>query len=308
LQLVFAGTPEFALPSLRALIGAGHTVRAVYTQPDRPAGRGKALRESPVKRFARERGLEVRTPATLKDADSQAELAVLKPDAMIVVAYGLLLPQAVLDIPRYGCINVHASLLPRWRGAAPIARAIETGDAVTGVTIMQMAAGLDTGPMLRAVETPIAAEEKSQTLHDRLAELGATALVATLREIESGTVHPAPQNDALATYAKKLTREEARLDWSLPADVLARKVRAFNPAPITYTTLNGETLRVLVAHAVAGGGEPGSIVRAETNGIAVAASSGLLVLDVVQLQGRRPMAAREFLNGRPLPAGTMLGT
>lgn len=308
LKLIFAGTPDFALPSLRALLDAGHTVRAAYTQPDRPAGRGKELRESPVKRFARERGLEVRTPVTLRDSGEQAALAALKPDAMIVVAYGLLLPQAVLDIPRFGCINVHASLLPRWRGAAPIARAIEAGDAVTGVTIMQMAAGLDTGPMLRAVETPIAADDNAQTLHDRLAEMGASALVATLAGLESGTATATPQDDALATYAKKLSRDEARLDWSLPADVLARKVRAFNPAPIAFTMLNGETLRVLAAHAAPGRGVPGTIVRADPDGIAVATSRDLLLLDVVQLQGRRPLAAREFLNGRPVQVGTELGT
>jgi methionyl-tRNA formyltransferase len=308
LQLIFAGTPEFALPSLRALIDAGHAVRVVYTQPDRPAGRGKELRESPVKRFARERGLEVRTPATLKDPGEQAALAALKPDAMIVVAYGLLLPQAVLDIPRHGCINVHASLLPRWRGAAPIARAIEAGDGVTGVTIMQMAAGLDTGPMLRAVETPIAADETAQTLHDRLAELGAIALVATLAEIESGTATAMPQDDALATYAKKLARDEARLDWSLPADVLARKVRAFNPAPIAFTMLDGETLRVLAARATSGNGSPGAVLRADANGITVAAGRDTLILETVQLQGRRPIAARDFLNGRPIPAGTILGS
>ncbi len=308
MKLVYAGTPEFALPSLRALLDAGHAVRAVYTQPDRPAGRGKELRESPVKRFARERGLEIRTPATLKDPGEQAGLAALKPDAMIVVAYGLLLPQAVLDIPRFGCINVHASLLPRWRGAAPIARAIEAGDSTTGVTIMQMAAGLDTGPMLRTVETPIAAEDTAQTLHDRLAELGASALVATLADIESGTASATPQDDALATYAKKLARDEARLDWSLPAEVLARKVRAFNPAPIAFTMLHGETLRVLAAHAAAGNGAPGTVLRADADGIAVAAGRDALILETVQLQGRRPMAAREFLNGRPIPAGTILGT
>jgi methionyl-tRNA formyltransferase len=219
-----------------------------------------------------------------------------------------LLPQAVLDIPRFGCINVHASLLPRWRGAAPIARAIEAGDTVTGVTIMQMAAGLDTGPLLRMVKTPIASEESAQELRDRLAELGAIALVSTLLEIEAGTATPAPQGDALATYAKKLTREEARLDWSLPAKVLARKVRAFNPAPIAFTTLNGETLRVLGAHSAPGSGVPGSVVRTDPEGIAVATGREVLVLDVVQLQGRRPMAAREFLNGRPIPVGMMLGT
>lgn len=307
MKLIFAGTPEFALPSLHALIDAGHAVRAVYTQPDRPAGRGQASRESPVKRFARERGLEVRTPATLKDPGEQAALAALKPDAMIVVAYGLLLPQAVLDIPRHGCINVHASLLPRWRGAAPIARAIEAGDSVTGVTIMQMAAGLDTGPMLRTVETPIAAGDSAQTLHDRLAELGASALVSTLADIASGTATATPQDDALATYAKKLARDEARLDWSLPADVLARKVRAFNPAPIAFTMLNGETLRVLAARAVSGNGTPGTVLHTDADGIAAAAGRDTLMLETVQLQGRRPMSAREFLNGRPIPAGTILG-
>lgn len=308
MNIIFAGTPEFALPSLRALLDAGHAVRAVYTQPDRPAGRGKELRESPVKRFAREHGLDVRTPATLKDAGEQAALAALEPDAMIVVAYGLLLPQAVLDIPRFGCINVHASLLPRWRGAAPIARAIEAGDSVTGVTIMQMAAGLDTGPMLRTVETPITADDTAQTLHDRLAEMGAITLVSTLADIESGTATATPQDDALATYAKKLARDEARLDWSLPAEALARKVRAFNPAPIAFTMLNGETLRVLVARVAQGNGAPGTVLRADTGGIAVATGRDALLLETIQLQGRRPMSAREFLNGRPMPAGTILGS
>ena len=308
MQLIFAGTPEFSLPSLRALLDAGHTVRAVYTQPDRPAGRGKELRASAVKQFARERGLQVRTPPTLKDASAQAALAALKPDAMIVVAYGLLLPQAVLDIPRFGCINVHASLLPRWRGAAPIARAIEAGDAMTGVTIMQMAAGLDTGPMLSAVETPIAPEDNAQRLHDRLADLGAHALVTALGAIEAGTAAPTPQDDARATYAKKLTRDEARLDWSLPASVLERKVRAFNPVPMAFTTLNAETLRVHAAHVIAGTGVPGTVLHSNANGIVVATGQDALALDTVQIQGRRVLRAHEFLNGRPLPAGTTLGS
>jgi methionyl-tRNA formyltransferase len=306
-QIVFAGTPEFSLPALRALLDAGHTVRAVYTQPDRPAGRGKTLRASAVKQFADERGLEVRTPVTLKDASAQAALAALKPDAMIVVAYGLLLPQAVLDIPRYGCINVHASLLPRWRGAAPIARAIEAGDAMTGVTIMQMAAGLDTGPMWSAVTTPIAPDDTAQRLHDRLAGLGAQALVTALREIETGGAKPVAQDDAHATYAKKLTRDEARLDWSLPAVVLERKVRAFNPVPTAFTAFNAETLRIHAAHVMTGSGVPGTVLHADAKGIAVACGQDVLVLDTVQIQGRRVLSAQEFLNGRPLSAGTRLG-
>ncbi len=308
MQLIFAGTPGFALPSLRALLDAGHTVRAVYTQPDRPAGRGKALRASAVKQFALERGLEVRTPLTLKDADVQAALAALKPDAMIVVAYGLLLPQAVLDIPRFGCINVHASLLPRWRGAAPIARAIEAGDSMTGVTIMQMAAGLDTGPMWSTVTTPIAPDDNAQRLHDRLGDLGAQALVAALREIEAGAATPTPQDEEFATYAKKLGRDEARLDWSLPAVVLERKVRAFNPVPMAFTTLNAETLRIHGARVIAGSGVPGTVLQADMNGIVVACAHDALVLNTVQMQGRGVLSAHAFLNGRPVPAGTILGS
>ncbi|MBV64723.1 MAG: methionyl-tRNA formyltransferase, partial [Halomonas sp.] len=247
LRVVFAGTPDFAASSLAAVLDSEHEVVAVYTQPDRPAGRGRKLTPSPVKQLAQEHGLPVVQPASLKDADDQAELAALNADVMVVVAYGLLLPQAVLDTPRLGCINVHASLLPRWRGAAPIQRAIEAGDSVSGVTIMQMDAGLDTGAMLYEVRTPITSRTTGGDLHDRLAIQGANALIHVLDNLDNGSLEATPQPEEGVTYAAKLSKAEAELDFSQPAEQLARKIRAFNPWPVAWCPLGNDRLRLLMA-------------------------------------------------------------
>jgi len=309
MKLVFAGTPEFAVPSLAALIDAGHTVMAVYTQPDRPAGRGRKLAMSAVKEFALVHGLEIRQPASLKTDSEASALRALQPDAMIVIAYGLLLPGTILEIPRLGCINVHASLLPRWRGAAPIQRAIEAGDAQTGITIMQMEEGLDTGPMLAHAQTAISTSDTAESLHDRLSKLGATLLVETLLRVEHGTVTPTAQDNSLATYAAKLRKDEARLDWVQDATVLARQVRAYNPWPVAHTTLHGETLRIWMATSepATGTGSPGTVLSADATGICVRCGNGSLRITRLQAQGGKPLGVREFLNGRALATGTRLG-
>jgi methionyl-tRNA formyltransferase len=311
MNLVFAGTPEFAVPALRALLDAGHTVCAVYTQPDRPAGRGRKLMMSAVKEFALARGLDVRQPATLRNEAEAAALRALAPDAMIVIAYGLILPTPILNIPRYGCINVHASLLPRWRGAAPIQRAIEAGDRVTGVTIMQMDAGLDTGPMLATAETAIAAADTAASLHDRLGDMGAHLLVETLAQLERGTVRPHPQDNTHATYAAKLNKDEARLDWRDDAELLARRIRAFNPWPVATTTLEGKPLRLWMAEAApspVSSQPPGTVIAADNDGIRVQCGHGVLTITQLQAEGGKTLAARAFLNGRPLASGARLGT
>jgi len=310
MNLIFAGTPEFAVPALKALLDAGHTILAVYTQPDRPAGRGRKLGMSAVKAFALERGLRVHQPATLKSEDEAATLRALQPDALIVIAYGLILPKSILSIPRYGCINVHASLLPRWRGAAPIQRAIEAGDTTTGVTIMQMDEGLDTGAMLAKAETPIGDDDTAATLHDRLAELGGRLLVETLARLARGDLTPQAQDNAQASYATKLKKEEARLDWNADAGLLARRVRAFNPWPVAHTTLDGQTLRLWQAHAESGapaGQPPGSVLAADAEGVRVQCATGVLRITRLQPEGGKVLDARAFLNGRPVPAGTRLG-
>jgi len=308
MNLVFAGTPEFAVPSLKALLDAGHRMLAVYTQPDRPAGRGRKLAMSDVKAFALAHGLDVRQPVSLKPDSEAAALRSLQPDAMIVIAYGLLLPKSILDIPRYGCINVHGSLLPRWRGAAPIQRAIEAGDTTTGVTIMQMEEGLDTGPMLASAQIALEENDTAASVHDRLSRLGASLLVETLARLEQGTVTPQHQDNTLATYAAKLRKEEARLDWNQDATVLARRVRAFNPWPVAHTTLAGEPLRVWMAASESGdSGEAGTVLSADAGGIRVCCGRGVLCITQLQAQGGKPLTAREFLNGRALPAGTRLG-
>lgn len=308
LKIVFAGTPEFAAVTLGALLQSTHEVCAVYTQPDRPAGRGRQLMPSAVKQLALEHDIPVHQPVTLKDAQAQAELAALNPDVMVVVAYGLILPRAVLEIPRHGCLNVHASLLPRWRGAAPIQRAILAGDRETGVTIMQMDAGLDTGPMLHEVACPIHDDDNAQVLHDRLAALGGEALLAVLDQVAAGTLRPRAQDDGLACYAAKLEKGEARLDWSQPALMLARQVRAYNPWPVAHTLLDGELLRVLEARAMQGrpSASPGAVIAAGAEGIDVATGDGVLRLLTVQLAGRRAIGAVEFARGRSL-AGVVLG-
>ena len=309
LCLVFAGTPEFAAEHLKALLDTPHSIVAVYTQPDRPAGRGQKLMPSPVKQLALQHGIPVLQPPTLRDADAQAELKALGADLMVVVAYGLILPQVVLDTPRLGCINSHASLLPRWRGAAPIQRAVQAGDAESGVTVMQMEAGLDTGPMLLKVVTPITAEDTGGTLHDRLASLGPQAVVQAIAQLAAGTLVGEVQDDALATYAHKLNKDEARLDWSRPADELERLVRAFNPWPICHSTLGGEPLKVLAAQLADGSGQPGQILAASKDGLTVACGSGALRLTRLQLPGGKPLAFADLFNSRreQFAAGQVLG-
>jgi methionyl-tRNA formyltransferase len=306
-RIIFAGTPDFAVPALQALISADLAPIAVYTQPDRPAGRGRRLAESPVKAAAVAAGLPVRQPATLKDPDAIAALRALRPDLMVVAAYGLLLPQAALDAPRLGCVNIHASLLPRWRGAAPIQRAILAGDTETGIAIMRMEAGLDTGPVYAMAPTPIAADDTGGSLHDRLAAIGAEALLAALPGILNGTAEPRPQEDALATYAKKLDKQEATIDWTRPAVELERQVRAFDPWPVAQTRLADETLRIWSAQALpeATAGEPGRVMAAGRDGIDVAAGLGQLRITRLQPPGKRPMSARDFLNARN-PDGALL--
>lgn len=309
LSIVFAGTPDFAVPALEAIAGSRHRVLAVYTQPDRPAGRGLKLSASPVKRLAVQLGLPVLQPTTLRDPEAAGTLAALRPDVLVVVAYGLILPQAILDVPRLGCLNIHASLLPRWRGAAPIQRAILAGDAETGVTIMGMEAGLDTGPMLLREAEPIGPEESAGRLHDRLALQGARLIVAALDQLERGDARFTPQPVEGVTYAAKLDKSEAILDWALPAPDLARRVRAFDPWPVAETTLDGRQLRVWAARpleAAAADAPPGTVLRAGEAGIEVACGQGLLNLDRVQLAGGKPLPAGEFVRGRSL-IGRVLG-
>jgi methionyl-tRNA formyltransferase len=308
MNLIFAGTPAFAVPALEALLHAGHTIRAVYTQPDRPAGRGRKLSASPVKEFAQTHGLDIRQPLSL--GGEVEALRALAPEAMIVIAYGLLLPPAVLAIPKYGCINVHASLLPRWRGAAPIPRVIETGDAVTGVCIMQMEAGLDTGPVLARAETSITPTDTAQTLHDRLAPLGAQTLIATLERLTRGEIHPQPQNDAQACYAKKLRKDESPIDWTRPAIELHRQIRALNPWPVASTTWNGKVVRLWEVgphEPTATTPAPGTVVRADASGIRVATGNGILCLTRLQAEGGKILATGDFLNGHRIAAGDRLG-
>ena len=311
MNLVFAGTPEFAVPALHALLDAGHTLRAVYTQPDRPAGRGRKLGVSAVKQAALARGLEIRQPLTLKSEEETQALKSLKPDALIVIAYGLILPPAILTIPRFGCINVHASLLPRWRGAAPIQRAIEAGDEMTGITIMQMDAGLDTGAMLALAATPIHAHDTAASLHDRLAEIGAPLLATTLARLERGEITPQAQESAHATYARKLSKDEARIDWTTDAAALARRIRAFNPWPVAHTTIEGQTLRLWNAVELTAGAAtqpPGTLLGADAHGIQVQCGRGVVCLTQLQSEGGKVLDAPAFLNGLPLPPGTRLGT
>lgn len=309
LRLVFAGTPEFAAEHLKALLASRHEIVAVYTQPDRPAGRGQKLMPSPVKQLALQHNIPVLQPSTLRDPAAQAELASLNADLMVVVAYGLILPQVVLDTPRLGCINSHASLLPRWRGAAPIQRAVQAGDAESGVTVMQMEAGLDTGPMLLKVSTPISADDTGGSLHDRLAELGPPAVLQAIDGLAAGTLHGEVQNNDLATYAHKLNKDEARLDWSRPSEELERLVRAFNPWPICHSTLNGEPLKVLAAQPAQGKGAAGEILHASRDGLLVACGEGALLLTRLQLPGGKALNFADLFNSRreQFAVGTVLG-
>jgi len=300
MRIVFAGTPEFAVPSLRVACERADVV-AVYTQPDRPAGRGRALTPSPVKLEALQRGIEVRQPETLRDPQVQAELRVLEPDLIVTAAYGLILPKKVLKIPLHGCWNVHGSLLPRWRGAAPIQRAIEAGDAETGVCLMQMEAGLDTGPVLLSEATAIGADETSGELYERLAEIGAHVLARGLDLLNAGTPPlPHPQPDAGVTHAAKIEKAEARLDWTQSAEVLARKVRAFQPWPVAEAVLVGERVRIHAAKAVVlhANAVAGTVIAANRDGIDVACGDGVLRLLVLQREGGRAMSAADYLNAR----------
>ncbi|MCG7564419.1 MULTISPECIES: methionyl-tRNA formyltransferase [Pseudoalteromonas] len=298
LRIVFAGTPDFAAKHLAALIASHHDVVAVYSQPDRPAGRGKKLKASEVKTLALEHDLPVYQPQSLKSDDAQAELAALNADVMVVVAYGLLLPKAILDTPRLGCLNVHGSILPRWRGAAPIQRAIWAGDKETGVTIMQMDEGLDTGDMLHIATCPIDEDETSASLYNKLAELGPDALVATLDKLAAGTLNAEPQDDAQANYAKKLSKEEANIDWQLDALQIERNIRAFNPWPVCYTQMQGQTVKIWQAQVVSNKGTPGQVLSADKNGITIACGEQALTITQLQPQGKKPMSAQDFLNGR----------
>ncbi|MDY6941445.1 MAG: methionyl-tRNA formyltransferase [Pseudomonadota bacterium] len=308
LRIVFCGTPEFAVPCLDMLAASRHQVAAVYTQPDRPAGRGRKLTASPVKARALALGIPVRQPKTLRTEDVQMELAGWNADLMVVVAYGLILPPAVLALPTSGCINVHASLLPRWRGAAPIQRAILAGDSTTGITIMQMDAGLDTGPMLLRKTCRIAPEETGGSLHDRLATLGASALMEALEGVVTGNLHPQPQPADGISYAAKLDKSEARIQWNHSAIAIERQVRAFNPWPVAQTVLEGETLRVWKARALEPDDSidreltPGTVVEASRGGIKVATGQGVLELLTVQLPGGRQISAQDLINSRDLSA------
>lgn len=300
LKLIFAGTPDFAARHLAALLSSGHEVVAVYTQPDKPAGRGQKLTASPVKELALAHDLPVYQPASLRNDAAQAELAALGADLMVVVAYGLILPKAVLDTPRLGCINVHGSLLPRWRGAAPIQRSIWAGDAETGVTIMQMDVGLDTGAMIRKVTCPIASDETSASLYDKLAGLGPQALVDTLDAMAAGDTAAEPQDDALANYAEKLSKEEARIDWSMDAVAIERCIRAFNPWPISWFDVAGQTVKVWQAEVVAQdhGQAAGTLLKADKQGIEVATGQGVLRLLTLQPPGKKAMSVSDLLNSR----------
>jgi methionyl-tRNA formyltransferase len=300
MRLVFMGTPDFAVPALRALHDAGHDIAAVYSQPPRPAGRGQREQRSPVHEFAAAQGWPVRTPKSLKGDTEQQEFAAFAADVAVVAAYGLLLPKAVLAAPRYGCLNIHASLLPRWRGAAPIQRAILAGDKETGVTIMQMDAGLDTGATLLREATPIRADDTGATLHDRLADIGGRLIVAALKKLPLAAT---PQPADGVVYAAKLSRDDGRLDWTKPAADLERQVRAFDPWPGAWFEYRGERIKVLAANATAASGTPGTVIDVAP---AIACGGGALQLRRLQRPGKGPLDAADFLRGFPLPAGTKL--
>ncbi len=303
MRLAFLGTPEFGLPALEALLDAGHEVVRAYAQPPRPAGRGQRLRPSPVQAFAEARGIPVATPASLRDAALQSEFAALDLDAAVTAAYGLLLPPAVLAAPRFGCLNLHASLLPRWRGAAPIQHAILAGDRETGISVMVMDEGLDTGPVLLVRRTPIGPETTGGALHDRLAQIAGEAAAAALEGLAEGTLKPVPQPEDGVTWATKIAREDSRLDWTCPAAELERRVRAFAPRPGARFSFRGESIRVGAAAVEAGGGPPGRVLD---DGAAIACGEGALRLLRLQRPGRSAMEAAAFLRGFPLPAGTDL--
>jgi methionyl-tRNA formyltransferase len=297
MRIIFAGTPDFAVPCLQALIDSEHDVVAVYTQPDRPAGRGRKLTASPVKALAVQHDIPVYQPNTLRDPSAQRQLESLAADLLVVVAYGLLLPPAVLQATRLGAINVHASLLPRWRGAAPIQYAILAGDKQSGVTIMQMDEGLDTGAMLAEITCPLDENDTGQTLHDKLAALGPTALLDVIRQLADGTVNPRAQDDTSATYASKITKQAARIDWHLPAEEIARQVRAFNPWPVAFTEIAGQSIRIYRAHPMPEQKSLaiGEIAAVTADGIVIACGEGWLVVTEIQLPGHKPLPVSEVI-------------
>lgn len=310
LRIIYAGTPEFAAVALQRLIVQGeHQIVAVYTQPDRPAGRGRKLAPSPVKALAQQHNIPVQQPASLKGEVEQAQLRGYEADLMVVAAYGLLLPLAVLESPRLGCINIHASLLPRWRGAAPIQRAIIAGDPQTGITIMQMDVGLDTGAMLAKVTTPITTTTNSATLHDTLAQLGGEALLAALPQLEAGLMHPEPQDEQHACYASKLIKGEAEIDWSQSADALLRLINGYNPWPVAQTRYGDKVLRLWEAAVIDSAitAAPGTVVATSKQGVDVACGQGTLRLTTLQLPGKRPLDAASFVNAHDLSGVTLGG-
>lgn len=303
LNIIFAGTPDFAAQHLQALLQSNHNVIAVYTQPDKPAGRGKKLQASAVKQVAEQHNIPVYQPKSLRNAEAQTELQALNADVMVVVAYGLILPKAVLDVPRLGCLNVHGSILPRWRGAAPIQRAIWAGDKQTGVTIMQMNEGLDTGDMLHKVYCEISPTETSASLYHKLAELAPPALIEVLDELESGKFVPQVQDDSQSNYADKLSKEEAELNWQLSAAQLERNIRAFNPAPVAFLTLSQNTveerIKIYAANVLPHQQQAaGTVLAVEKNGIQIATAEGVLNITQLQPSGKKPMSVQDFLNGR----------
>lgn len=313
LKILFAGTPEFSVAPLNALLASEHEIVGVYTQPDRPAGRGRKLTASPVKEVALQHGLPVFQPETLKDSEAQKQLADLNADVMVVVAYGLILPKAVLEMPTYGCLNIHASLLPRWRGAAPIQRAIESGDDETGVTIMQMDVGLDTGDMLHKVSTQITPEDNAQSLHDRLSTMGASALMETLTALQHQTLQPEKQDERLVTYAQKLTKAEAEIHWQESAEMIVRKIQAFNPWPVAYTAFQETPLRVgqarllsttelseLTSSDTVDHNRPGLVILIDKQGMMVTTGSDPILIQQVQPSGKKMMSAYDFALSRQL--------
>lgn len=302
LRVIFAGTPEFSVYPLQALLDSDHEVIAVYTQPDRPAGRGRELKPGPVKQLALDNNIAVYQPLNFKQEEDLAALEALEADIMVVVAYGLILPQRVLDAPKRGCLNIHASILPRWRGAAPIQRSIQAGDKQTGVTIMQMEAGLDTGPMLYKAVIDIGETETGGQLHDRLAPLGAEALMKTLELLVADELKPEIQDDSLANYAHKLDKKEAAIDWQKPAAEIERSVRAFNPWPVTFTRFGKKSLRIWSAEVVdvRSTGEPAKVIATSQDGIDVATGDGVLRIKELQPEGKRVMSSADFLNAHDL--------
>jgi methionyl-tRNA formyltransferase len=302
LRLAFMGTPDFAVPTLAEIIAQGHEVACVYTQPPRPAGRGKEMRKTPVHEFAEQQGFEVRTPTSLKDEEEQTAFAALDLDVAVVVAYGLILPKPILEAPRLGCLNLHASLLPRWRGAAPIQRAIMAGDKETGVMVMQMEEGLDTGPVLLAERTPIGPRETAGELHDRLAQIGSSLMGRALSALSRGGLDATPQAQDGVTYAHKIEKSEGRIDWSKPAEEVDRIVRGLTPFPGAVFDVGDMRIKVLRAEPVEGSGEPGTVLE----GLTVACAAGALKITEVQRAGKAPMSAEAFLRGNNVPAGTRL--